>query len=337
DKSFWESGTLFSKRVLAAGGTLYRTGDLARWLEDGNIELLGRMDYQVKIRGYRVELGEVENRLLRHEKIKDAVVIDADGDDEGKYLCAYVVSNEKLDVSGLRDELSLVLPDYMVPAYIMQLDEISLTSSGKVDKRLLPEPELEFIETEYTAPVDPLEETLVSVWSDVLNIEKSAIGTGYNFFKLGGHSLKAVRLVSGIQKALNIDVPLGEIFNLPTINQLAGYIRGLEEKKYIPVPPAEEKEYYPLSSAQRRLYVLQQMDETSTTYNMPSSWLLQGPLNKHRLGNTFKKLIRRHESFRTSFGIIGGKPVQRIHEELEFEIECIVLTPSFIRPFDLSL
>ncbi|MCP5054888.1 MAG: amino acid adenylation domain-containing protein, partial [bacterium] len=165
---------------------LYRTGDLARWLEDGNIELLGRMDFQVKVRGYRVELGEVESRLLGHETIKDAVVVAAEGNDEETYLCAYVVSNRKLDIPGLRDELSLVLPDYMVPVYIMPLDEIPLTGSGKVDKGRLPQPELQFIETEYSAPVDSLEETLVSVWADVLKVEKNKIGTGSNFFKLGG-------------------------------------------------------------------------------------------------------------------------------------------------------
>ncbi|MCP5053344.1 MAG: amino acid adenylation domain-containing protein, partial [bacterium] len=328
-RMFHGQGAAFSKKAPGCRRpVIYKTGDLARWLPDGNIEFLGRIDHQVKIRGYRVELGEIENRLLSHEKVKNAVVIAAGGDNEEKYLCAYVVpmggdiiSNEKLDVPGLRDELSLVLPDYMVPAYIMQLDKIPLTNSGKVDKRLLPEPELELIETEYTAPVDPLEETLVSVWADVLNIERNRIGTGSNFFKLGGHSLKAVRLISGIQKALNVEVPLDQIFNSPTIKELSVYIRGLTEKKYMSIPPVEEREYYPLSSAQRRLYVLQQMDETSTAYNMPSTWFPEGAVDKHRLENTFKKLVRRHESLRTSFLSIDSQPVQRVHDKVEFEIE----------------
>ena len=338
---------------------LYRTGDIARWLPDdsANIEFLGRMDHQVKIRGFRVELGEVESHLLRHEKIKDGVVTAGNRADGEKYLCAYIVSGEKIDALGLKDKLAAELPDYMIPIYIVQLDKIPLTASGNVDRRALPEPELGVMEVEYTAPVHPLEEKLVSIWAEVLNIEKKAIGTRHNFFQLGGHSLKATILISRIQKELDVKVPLSEIFNFPTIKGLAGYIGTAAGDRYVSIETAEKKEYYGLSPAQRRLYVLQQMEEKRTSYNMFHVVVLKGEVSKKRLEEVFRKLIGRHESLRTSFEVVGSEPVQRVHDGVEFGIEHFGLAAKnaadreekkrrregihhlvgqFVRPFDLS-
>jgi amino acid adenylation domain-containing protein len=331
DHDLWDYPDYQDEKLLRGGQgppdrrRLYQTGDLARWLPDGNIQFLGRMDHQVKIRGHRIELGEIESRLLRNEKIKDVVVTVRGGNEKEKYLCAYITSEEKIDISGLEDELSSELPDYMVPSYIRQLDKIPLTASGKVDRRALPEPGPGLTAGEYTAPVDRWEEKLVSIWSDVLNLEKNEIGTGYNFFKLGGHSLKAVRLISAILKELKVEVPLEEIFKLPTIKGLAGYIRKLTKEKtgeqYIPAELVEKKKYYALASEQRRLYFLQEIDENSPAYNMTSVWLMEGAVDKMRLADTLAKLIQRHESLRTSFKMIDQEPVQVVHNEVEFEIE----------------
>ncbi|MGD2091037.1 MAG: amino acid adenylation domain-containing protein [Candidatus Aminicenantes bacterium] len=345
----------FNRSYRSYQSYIYKTGDLACWLPDGNIQFLGRMDHQVKIRGHRVELAEIETCLLGHKKIKDAVVIARGGDKQEKYLCAYIVSEERLDVSHLAAELSLELPGYMVPSYIQQLEKIPLTPSGTLDRRSLPGPGRGVIEVIYTPPVNPLEEKLVSIWSDVLNLDRKQIGTGYNFFKLGGNSLKAVRLISGIQKEINVEVPLEKIFQLPAIRELAEYIRGLAEKKYVSLKAVEEKEYYALASEQRRLYFLQQMDKNATAYNMPSLWLMEGNIDEKRLEETLANLIQRHESLRTSFKMIDQEPVQVVHNDVEFEIEyydmeevevkvkveeekepATALISSFIHPFDLS-
>jgi tyrocidine synthetase-3 len=318
---------------------LYRTGDLARWLPNGDIEYLGRIDLQVKIRGFRVELGEIESRLLNSGNIKDAAVIVSEGNDGEKYLCAYITSEETIDITELTAELSSALPDYIVPAYIRQLDSIPLTVSGKIDRRALQDLEPGTgpagIEIACTAPENPVEEALVSIWSEVLNIERKEIGTGYDFFKLGGHSLKAVRLISGIRKTLNVEVPLDKIFELTTIKKLAGYISSLTEVTYEPIDPAEEKEYYTLSSGQRRLYVLQEMVATSVAYNMPSLWSVEGNLDKNRLEHAFNELAEQHESLRTSFHMIGDVPVQRVEKKIcTFQIAN--KTDNFVRPFDLT-
>jgi amino acid adenylation domain-containing protein len=339
-------GSFFKKSPLAAGGTLYKTGDMARWLPDGNIEFSGRMDQQIKIRGFRVELGEIGARLLKYKEIND-VVVTAKDTAEGKYLCAYIVTRQKINISELKDKLALDLPDYMIPSYIVPLEKIPLTVGGNIDRGALPGPGPGIMEAGYTAPVNSLEEKLVSIWSEVLGIEKGVLGTGHNFFKLGGHSLKAVRLISGIEKELNVNVPLEKIFKLPTIKGLSGFIKGLTTGEQLALEPMEEKEYYPLSPGQRRLYFLQQVDKTAAAYNMPWVWLLKGAVDRERMEYTFKRLIRRHESLRTSFITVDEEPVQRVFGETaagwwsmaggeagKNEIEDRI--KNFIKPFDLS-
>ncbi|UCH92781.1 MAG: amino acid adenylation domain-containing protein [Candidatus Aminicenantes bacterium] len=308
---------------------IYKTGDLARWLKDSNIEFLGRIDAQVKIRGFRIELGEIESQLFTHDLIKDAVVIDKEEENGEKYLCAYIVVKEAIDLSDVKDFLSGHLPDYMMPSYVIPIDKIPVTPNGKVDRRSLPEPGYEGLGDEYIAPRDDVEEKLVQIWSEVLQVDRRKISIGTSFFDLGGHSLKATQLVSKIHKEFNINLPLAEVFKTPNIRALAAFIRkksGSDQDRYFSIEPSEKRDRYALSSAQKRLYLIQQMDETSTGYNSPLVLTLEGVVDKKRLEETFRKLIQRHESFRTSFHMIDEAPVQRIHEKVEFEIEYYNLT-----------
>jgi len=325
------------------GQKMYRTGDLARWLPDGNIEFLGRIDQQVKLRGCRIELGEIENQLLLHDLIKEAVVLAKEDKSGNKYLCAYLTAENELTGTELRQHLEKTLPDYMVPSCFIQLDKLPLNPNGKIDRGALPEPDGHAATgAEYEAPGNEIEEKLVEIWRDILNLEK--IGINDSFFELGGHSLRAISLVSKIHKELNVEVPLGEIFRTPTIKGLAEHIKVQEENIYSSIEPVEEKEYYELSSAQKRLYTLQQFDLESTGYNMPGVMEIEGKLTVGRLENAFRKLIARHETFRTSFELIGEKVVQKIHKEVEFEIEhkeareedAEEIVRGFIRPFELS-
>ncbi|MGB7606717.1 MAG: amino acid adenylation domain-containing protein, partial [Lutisporaceae bacterium] len=260
------------------GTRMYRTGDLVRWLPDGNIEFLGRIDHQVKIRGYRIELGEIENKLLSYETVKETVIIARDDNSGSKYLCAYVVGAKELTISELREHLSKDLPNYMIPSYFIQLDKMPLTPNGKVDRKALPEPNGSISSgSEYEAPRNSTEEKLVTIWREVLGIEK--IGINDNFFELGGHSLKATSLVAKIHKVLNTEIPLKEIFKAPTIKEISEYIRASEESIYSSIETVEEKDYYEMSSAQKRIYVLQQFELNSTSYNMPRALELEGELD----------------------------------------------------------
>jgi len=322
----------------------YKTGDLARWLPDGNIEFLGRIDHQVKIRGFRIELGEIESCLAKHVSIKETLVLDRTAVNGETYLCAYIVTRSTgpgasgADSNELRAYLSKMLPEYMIPAYFVPLDKMPLGSTGKVDVKALPSPGLTGREI-YKAPGDEVEKKLVEIWSEVLGVRYSAVGVDDNFFDLGGHSLRATVLTSKIQKELDVKVPLAEIFKGPTVRELARYIRSASKKTYTAVEPVEKKEYYPLSSAQGRFYILREVTPESTAYNITDAYELEGFVDKETFENSLNKLIKRHEILRTSFQSIDGRPVQMVHEDVQFEIKVSRGDPVwslFIRPFDLS-
>ncbi|MFD7192945.1 amino acid adenylation domain-containing protein, partial [Streptomyces sp. NPDC059914] len=194
----------FTDSPFPGGGRLYRTGDRARWLASGDLEFLGRADDQVKIRGFRIELGEVESALLSHPEVRDAVVLTWQEESGRQRLVAYVVPEDGgagPRGTDLRGHLSGQLPDYMVPAVFVTLDRLPLLPSGKVDRRSLPEPEVDTdrLGTEYTAPRDATEETLAAVWAEVLGVAR--VGVHDNFFDLGGDSILAIQVVSRARQA----------------------------------------------------------------------------------------------------------------------------------------
>ncbi|MGB7606261.1 MAG: condensation domain-containing protein, partial [Lutisporaceae bacterium] len=201
---------------------LYKTGDLARWLPDGNIEFLGRIDNQVKIRGYRIELGEIEARILSYEGIEEAIVIAREDKNNNKYLCGYIVAAGEEIVTELKDYLAKELPEYMIPAYFIQLDRLPLTANGKVDGKALPEPDGSInAVVEYAAPTNEIEEILATIWQEVLGIEK--VGLNDNFFSLGGDSIKAIQVTSRLYQ-YNMKLDIKQIFQNQTINKISKYI-----------------------------------------------------------------------------------------------------------------
>ncbi|HLP61663.1 MAG TPA: condensation domain-containing protein, partial [Candidatus Deferrimicrobium sp.] len=316
---------------------LYRTGDLVRRLEDGTIEFIGRIDQQVKIRGFRIEVEEIEAALLKHDLVKEAVVIDRKEENGEKYLCAYLVLKEECDMASLKTHISNHLPDYMTPSYFIPVERIPLTANGKVNRGALPVPGIQSNGV-YVAPADKTEEQMAGLWSEILNIEKNKISMNANFFELGGHSLKAMVLSNKIHKIFDVKIPLTDIFGLPTVQELAEYTRkasGRGSHGYTAIGPVEKKEYYALSSAQKRLYILWQMSPANVVYNMPEMVYLD-EADKEKLEETFNVLIRRHESLRTSFIVADEEPKQLIHEEVEFAIVYYDLFQDFVKPFDLS-
>jgi len=303
---------------------IYHTGDLVRWRSDGNIEFLRRIDQQVKVRGFRIELGEIENQLLTHGKVKEAVVL-ARQDNNDKYLCAYIVaqSNDKnpIEPSGIREYLSNRLPDYMIPSYFVQLDHIPLTINGKVDRKALPEPEPGMkAGKNYIAPRNEIEKKLASIWSEILNLEKEKISMNDNFFHLGGHSLKVTMLAAKIHQAFQVKLPLADIFINPTIKEFAALISKTGKTTFADLEASEKKEFYALSYNQRRLWLLHQVESGSSTYNLPGRIELHHPLDEGMIKNTLYKMVERHESLRTGFKIVAAELVQYIVKTKEVKI-----------------
>jgi amino acid adenylation domain-containing protein len=239
-KSSRTSRTYISKRI-------YKTGDLCRWLPDGNIDFIGRIDRQVKVRGFRIELGEIENQLLKIKGISGAVVIDRKDPTNRKYLCAYIVSKSEIDPQVIKGSLGRTLPAYMVPAYVMPVDNIPLTPNGKVDRGALPAPGSGLRASDnYMAPGSETEEKMVEIWAEILGIDKKVIGVNDNFFERGGDSLKTTILAARIHKVFNVRVPLDEIFRAPTPAEVCSLISvkdwAREQHRKLDVPPDAEEE-----------------------------------------------------------------------------------------------
>ncbi|GEM_PF-849118 len=208
------------------GSKLYKTGDLGFYLPDGNIQFLGRIDHQVKIRGFRIEVGEIESILAQHPQIKEVIVIPREDTPGDKRLVAYYVTSDHQEIltHELREYLGKNLPNYMIPAVFISLQNIPLTPNGKVDRKALPapDPHRPQLESVYVAPKGELESILAKIWTQLLNIDQ--VGIYDNFFDLGGNSLLVLRVVSQLKDQLNIDVGITKIFQYPTINDLAQYL-----------------------------------------------------------------------------------------------------------------
>jgi amino acid adenylation domain-containing protein len=208
-----------------AGARMYRTGDRVRWRADGTLEFLGRVDFQVKLRGYRIELGEIESELLRHPAVRASAAMLREDEPGNPHLAGYFVARDGMEVSTaeLRAHLRERLPEYMVPAAMVQLDEMPRTSSGKVDRRALPAPGApeEAVE-ELVAPRNAVEDMVAEIWAEVLRRER--LGVTQNFFGLGGHSLLATQVIVRIREVFEVEIPIRVFFQDPTIAGLAAAV-----------------------------------------------------------------------------------------------------------------
>ncbi|WP_162034316.1 non-ribosomal peptide synthetase, partial [Chryseobacterium potabilaquae] len=184
-------------------GRIYKTGDLVRYLAGGDIEYIGRNDFQVKIRGYRIELGEIESALLSYEGIRQGVVLAKENSSGLKYLVGYYISDTSVNPEDLSAYLSGLLPEYMIPSVYVSLEKLPLTINGKLDRRALPEPNFTG-DKEYIAPTTALEKQLADIYSEVLGLPVESIGLHDDFFRLGGNSIMAIKLISKIHQGLGL-------------------------------------------------------------------------------------------------------------------------------------
>jgi amino acid adenylation domain-containing protein len=231
----------FVENPFKVGDRLYRTGDLGVWLPDGNIKYVGRSDDQVKIRGYRVELGEVEQALLKNKEIKEAVVLNKKNQKGENELVAYITSKTQQKVGELRSFLQEILPGYMLPEYYVQIEELPLTSNGKIDKKSLPDPHGLGIPSgvEYVAPKNDIEKKLVRIWEEILQRENISVKD--DFFALGGHSLKVIRMINQINKQFGLKYDLKGVYVEATVEQIA---RRIEIDYWFKKPNVENESDY---------------------------------------------------------------------------------------------
>ncbi len=303
---------------------LYRTGDLVRYKDDGNLVFMGRVDDQIKIRGFRVELGEIEQQLKKHSNVESSLVTVSHEQKMIAYIIVDTVQDEPDFIKDVRLFLKNHLPDYMIPSAFVILDAFPLTVNGKIDRKVLPDPE--FLESEYTAPQGKLENELSRIWSELLHIDQEKISRSSSFFELGGHSLLSVRLLSEIRNTFDCELSIKAVFETPHLSDLANQIELSEatQRPKITKITRDTNKLVP-SYAQQRLWFIDQMEGGSAHYNMPSAMRVKGDFNIKIAQKSFQQIIDRHETLRTVF--IDGEdgPLQVITDEAKFQITQIDL------------
>jgi acyl carrier protein len=329
------------------GNRLYKTGDLGRFLRDGNIEVLGRKDDQTKIRGHRIDIGEIEVVLNQCDNIKDSVVVVKNGETKEKYLVAFYVPATHMtnDLSSIRKFLRNNIPEYMIPSFFIPLEKLPMSPNGKIDRKSLTNTKIKVdIDDGYERPYNEIQQKLVRIWEKVLGTD--GVGINHHFFEIGGQSLKAITLVSEIHRVFEVEIPLGKVFESPTIKELALLIEETMEKKetYQTISPVAQQDFYKVSAAQKRMYIVSHLSDASTNYNISGAVFLDGKVNVLQLERAFQALIMRHESLRTSFAQANGHIIQIVHENLEWNMEHLYaneynldsVVEGFIQPFDLE-
>jgi amino acid adenylation domain-containing protein len=325
----------FAPQPFIPGKRVYRTGDLATWLADGTIEFLGRIDHQVKIRGFRIELGEIEATLNQHPAVGETVVLarETDQEPDRRRLVAYVLPREEaaLAAGELRDFLREKLPAYMVPTAFVVLDAFPLMLNGKVDRHALPDPEWGQADREKgaVAPRTPVEEIVAGIWTQVLGIGR--VGIHQNFFEMGGHSLLAAQITARLQQHFGVGLGVRALFESPTVAALAERVETSRQAEPRPQPPpigrVSREEPLPLSFAQQQLWLIDQLQPGNAAYNSPLYLRLTGALDVAALRESLNKVIRRHESLRTTFPVVGHQPLQVIVPSLRLPLPVVDLCP----------
>ncbi|NWA00111.1 non-ribosomal peptide synthetase [Pseudomonas gingeri] len=302
-----------------AGERLYRTGDRVRWGADGVLEYLGRLDQQVKLRGLRVEPEEIEARLLARDGVAQAVVLvretAAGGQLIGYYSSPEATETEALQSARLKAALAAELPEYMVPAQLVRLDEMPLSPSGKLDRKALPEPQWQV--REHVEPSTALEQQIAAIWREVLG--QPQVGLGDDFFALGGHSLLATQIISRTRQACDVELPLRVLFEAPELGAFAERIRLIQlsgqRNQQSPIGTVDRSQPVPLSYSQQRMWFLWQMEPDSPAYNVGGMARFTGVLDVACFDAALQALILRHETLRTTFPSINGVAHQRVAPE----------------------
>ncbi|CAL2108048.1 conserved hypothetical protein [Tenacibaculum sp. 190524A02b] len=322
---------------------MYKTGDIGRVLEDGTIDFFGRKDTQVKIRGYRIELEEIEIAITKSKGVVNAVVLVGKDSNELSYLCAFVMtSDDNLNGDYIKEQIQLELPEYMVPGVIKFLKEFPLNHNGKTDKNVLKQmmnnQESQSVEN-FVAPIGELEKAISEVWEKVIGVKP--IGRNDNFFTLGGHSVSAIQAISKIKNEYDINLPLKELFEHPTVEKLAEAIEKYKKEDnnslITSIVKKTNKAKYKISPVQYAEWYLQKLNANSTFYNIGFILELTGNLNQEAFLETISHLSDRHDIFKFTIIEEDGVPYQVLKEKSFVDINDIIVDYSHLGKDEINL
>lgn len=309
---------------------LYKTGDIVRYLSDGNIDFIGRKDGQVKIRGFRVELTEVEKIIREYPGIKDATVKDFKDPQGIVFICAYIVSNEKIDIDKLNQFIGERKPPYMIPAYTMQIDKIPLNQNQKVNKKELPKPELKL--AEIIKPETDSEKKVFDILKGILGHESFGVTT--NIYDAGLTSISSIRLSILLSKEFNKEITNSDLKNNQTIRELVNILENKEAEEVF-----EELDEYPITKTQEGIFVECVSNRGSTNYNIPILFKLDSKIDLNKLKDSVIKAINHHPYLKTKLSMDsnGNIVARKNNDDINIDIiKCDKLNPNeLIKPFEI--
>lgn len=332
--------------LLDHGKKAFKTGDKGRLSFDGTIELLGREDRQVKLRGIRIELDEIENVLANASLTEQIIAIkhesDIGQDMQNESLVVFAKRKKEIStnlISDLEDYAKAHLSNYMIPSRIIEVDNFSYLSNGKIDLKSLQELLVNTTE-DIIEPTTPIQEKLKEIWTEILG--EQAFSVTDNFLKKGGNSLNLMRLIAKIYSEFEVRIPLSALFKNLTIESQEAFIASAFKEANFTIEKVDERDYYPITAAQRRIYFQYILDTSSVAYNLPVAFKLNTKIEATRIDAIFQQLIKRHESLRTVFTLHNGNIVQKIKEGSDFSISQLKADnlnsalKTFIQPFDIE-
>lgn len=296
---------------------IYRSGDLGKRLPDGSIEFIGRKDAQVKLRGIRVELVEIESALLKMDGVREAVVVEK-VISKSQQLVGYFAAETALSSEVIKKHMLQLLPHFMVPSFYVQLNELPVNSNGKTDRRALPEPVVQKESYRKTSVFTSAEQKLLRIWHQLFGEEEPGIDD--DFFALGGNSLKATQLIFHIHKEFGVQLDFQTVFLHSTIRDLGRHLQKAESHAYSDILPVGEKSYYDVSHTQKRMWVLNEMEDERQGYLLSGAYKITGEFHIQSLEKAIRQVIGRHEGLRTVFRQVDGEPKQVILPEADFMI-----------------
>ncbi|MEU5191629.1 amino acid adenylation domain-containing protein [Streptomyces klenkii] len=316
------------------GARMYRTGDLCRMNSEGDFEFVGRVDHQVKLRGHRIELNEIENTLASHPDVNDVVVLLREDEPGKKRLAAYLTcsSAEPPAASELRRHVSERLPYYMMPTAFVPMPRFPLTPNNKVDRNALPAPEnsRQNLSTEYVAPRTETERGLVAYWQELMGI--TPVGTGDDFYSLGGDSLMAGRIVDWIRRNHGADIPFSCVLGGITVRELATLIEDRADGKgptsghRVAIGAHDESDPVAATSGQFGLWLQEQLAPEDRAYSETALLTIRGSVEPGKVQDTLTELVRRHAALRTNLQMVEGKLQQIVSEPTRIPLELHELT-----------
>ena len=319
----------------------YKTGDIGSWLADGNIMFENRNDSQIKFRGHRIELNEINLAIKKIYGITSSITL-LQNLYNTDYLCSYVTCHSNLTTKSINNELQKILPDYMIPNFIIILENMPINLNGKIDKKSLPLPTFSNSNTRIIKPRNDIDKNLINIFKKILHIDKISIAN--SFFELGGDSLSAIKLCIELYNIFRIQLSVKDIFEHSVLSDLSDYIITYQTTSTT-IKKIKHQDFYHTSSAQKRMYYATKTDsEESVLYNIPGALVFDKTPDIEKLKLCFENLFERHESLRTYFEIRNDNIVQKIAPNINLKLEVKrststnteYLLKQFIKPFNLA-